>query len=67
MDINKAFDILMEFEGGSEVVSVPQDKGGLTKYGISQAAYPKLNIRNLNKESSLEIYTSDYWGGCKLP
>ena len=61
MDINKAFDILMEFEGGSQIVSIPVDKGGLTKYGISQAAYPNLNIEELTETTAREIYSTDYW------
>ncbi|HXB10968.1 MAG TPA: glycosyl hydrolase 108 family protein [Bacteroidia bacterium] len=61
MDINKAFDILMEFEGGASVVSVPQDKGGLTKYGINQTTYPNLNIKDLTQTTACDIYASDYW------
>lgn len=61
MEINKAFDILMEFEGGASVVSIPQDRGGLTKYGISQKAYPNLNIRDITEETAKGIYGTDYW------
>jgi len=61
MDINRAFDILMEFEGGAKEVSAPQDKGGLTKYGISQTAYPELDIKELTPQTALGIYTGDYW------
>ncbi len=61
MDIDKAFDILMEFEGGDAVVSIPADNGGLTKYGISQAAYPALDIANLTADTAKAIYATDYW------
>ena len=37
------------------------DAGGLTKYGISQAAYPGLDIANLSKENAIKIYKHDYW------
>lgn len=37
------------------------DAGGLTKYGISQAAYPKLDIAALTKEEAVKIYKRDYW------
>lgn len=37
------------------------DAGGLTKYGISQAAYPGLDIANLSKEDAIKIYKRDYW------
>jgi len=41
------------------------DKGGLTKYGISQKAYPKLNIRALTKQQAQDIYKRDYYDACK--
>lgn len=37
------------------------DAGGLTKYGISKAAYPGLDIANLSKEDAIKIYKRDYW------
>lgn len=66
MDINKAFFILMNFEGGSKVVNAAGDRGGLTRYGISQAAYPKVDIANLTESAALAIYYADYWNpaGC---
>lgn len=39
----------------------PHDPGGETKYGISQRAYPKLNIPNLSLGEALNIYYKDYW------
>lgn len=38
----------------------PADPGGLTKYGISQRAYPHIDIRNLTLEGATEIYYKDY-------
>jgi lysozyme family protein len=35
--------------------------GGLTKYGISQKAYPKLDIANLTPADAAAIYKRDYW------
>lgn len=32
-----------------------------TKFGISAAAYPTLDIANLTKEQAIEIYRTDYW------
>jgi hypothetical protein len=40
---------------------VKGDKGGATKYGISQRAYPDLDIKNLTKEQAIEIAKRDYW------
>lgn len=37
------------------------DKGGLTKWGISQRSYPRLDIANLTKEEALNIYETDFW------
>lgn len=64
MDISKAFKILLEFEGG--LSDVKNDNGGLTKYGISQKAYPELDIKNLTEEQAILIYEKDYWqkAGC---
>ena len=58
-----AFDQAMEFvfrwEGG--LVNDPNDPGGLTKYGISQRAYPQVDIASLTREQAKEVYRSDYW------
>lgn len=48
-------------EGGAKFTDVPNDKGGATKYGISQAAYPKVDIRNLTEQQARDIYKRDYW------
>ncbi|KAF7787182.1 hypothetical protein PRUB_a4059 [Pseudoalteromonas rubra] len=37
------------------------DRGGLTKYGISQKAYPRLDIRNLDLTKAVRLYYRDYW------
>ena len=49
---------IVEREGG--VVNHPQDPGGLTKFGISQRAYPDLNILSLTKAQAVAIYLRDY-------
>lgn len=48
-------------EGGSKVTNDPADKGGLTKYGISQSAYPHLDIANLTEQQAVMLYRSQYW------
>jgi lysozyme family protein len=45
-------------EGGSKLVT---DSGGPTKYGISQRAYPGLDIAALTRQQALDIYARDYW------
>lgn len=39
----------------------PTDRGGPTKWGISQRAYPQLNIKDLTRSDAREIYFLDYW------
>ena len=56
---------ILEAEGG--LVDDPNDPGGLTKYGISQAAFPDLDIRNLTPEQALGIYATHYWEPAKCP
>lgn len=50
---------VFEAEGG--LSEDPNDKGGLTKFGVSQKAYPKLDIRNLTRQQAELIYRADYW------
>ena len=56
---------ILEAEGG--LVDDPNDPGGLTKYGISQAAFPDLDIVNLTPEQAIGIYATDYWEPAKCP
>lgn len=37
------------------------DPGGLTNFGISQRAYPDLDIANLTAAQAKAIYRRDYW------
>lgn len=50
---------IIKIEG--ELSNDKNDKGGLTKYGISQRSYPHLDIVNLTLEQALNIYENDYW------
>lgn len=61
-DFDKAFEIVLDLEGRGEVVI---DTGGVTKWGISQRAYPDVDIRSLTKEDAKEIYQRDYWDWTK--
>lgn len=53
--------LVIEHEGGSRFTADPVDPGGDTKYGISQRAYPDLDIKGLNKRKAVSIYLNDYW------
>jgi lysozyme family protein len=56
---DEAFKIVIGEEGG--YVNDPNDPGGETKYGISKAAYPSLNIKDLTLDTAKAIYQKDYW------
>ena len=63
-------DRIIAREGGDKVTNDPLDPGGLTKFGISQRAYPDLDIANLTYEQAKDIYIRDYFmrpGFYKLP
>jgi lysozyme family protein len=59
-----AFEIVVGIEAG--LIDDPKDPGGVTKYGISQRAYPHLDIANLTLKQAKAIYFQDYWtpSGC---
>lgn len=56
---DRAIAKLFELEGG--YVNDKDDPGGETKYGISQKAYPNLDIKSLTKQDAINIYRCDYW------
>lgn len=46
---------------GTSLSNNANDYGGLTKFGISQRQYPKVDVRNLTLDGALDIYERDYW------
>lgn len=54
-----AVERVLQREGG--LVDHPADRGGLTKFGISQRSYPDLDIASLTEEQAMEIYRRDFW------
>lgn len=56
---DKAVSFVLEAEGG--ISEDPNDPGGLTNFGISQRAYPSVNIRKLTREDAIGIYKKDYF------
>lgn len=65
MTFDEALPIILRFEGGATVTEDPRDPGGLTKYGISQRAFPTLDIRNLTEAGAAAIYRQEYWDRAK--
>ena len=54
-------------EGGGQLI---EDSGGLTRWGISQKAYPSIDIKRLARADAIAIYANDYWekvSGDELP
>jgi len=60
----RAMDRLLRKEGGYS--DHPNDHGGRTRYGISQAAYPHLNIPALTVDDAMQTYNRDYWAPLHL-
>jgi lysozyme family protein len=75
-DFQRAFELVIGHEGG--YTDNPNDPGNWTggakgqgtckgtKYGISAASYPNLDIKNLTLGDAQAIYARDYWikAGC---
>lgn len=59
MDFDTALAHVFAFEGVDS--DDPDDRGGLTRYGISQASYPELDITSLTRADAEAIYRDDYW------
>jgi lysozyme family protein len=48
----------------------PNDPGGLTRFGISQAANPDIDVASLTDETAKQLYRDRYWAtvaGDQLP
>jgi lysozyme family protein len=57
--MKNAIPLISTAEGGE--VNSKNDAGRLTKYGISQRAYPDLDIANLTFDQAMAILEKDYW------
>ena len=76
-DFERAFELLIGHEG--EYSNTREDPGNWTggkvgagelkgtKYGISAASYPELDIRNLSLAEAQAIYHRDYWAKAGCP
>lgn len=61
MTFDDIIEQVIESEGGSRITKDPLDPGGTTKYGVSQRAYPDLDIEKLQEQQAKDIYYHDYW------
>lgn len=64
MSFHDAVTRTLAHEGGH--VDHPSDPGGATRWGISQRAYPHLDIASLTLAQAREIYRRDYWDALRL-
>jgi lysozyme family protein len=58
-DFEPAFQFMLPHEGGYNFT--PGDHGGKTKFGISQAAFPHLDIEHLTLDDARQLYIQHYW------
>lgn len=56
---SRAVEIVLDTEGVFS--DDARDPGGMTKYGISKRAYPRVDIAALTIEQAKGIYLTDYW------
>lgn len=55
----KCVDVVFKNEG--ILSNDPDDKGGLTKYGIASKYHPEVDVANLTMDQAKEIYYNEYW------
>lgn len=61
LDKLEIIQLIIKSEGGDVLVRDEDDHGGLTKYGVSQRSYPKLNIEALTEQDAINTYIRDFW------
>jgi Putative secretion activating protein len=66
IDVEKGFSLNRNDEGNWTGGEVGEGELKGTKYGISAAAYPELDIKNLTVKQAKDIYHRDYWDKLKL-
>ena len=58
-----AVSLVLDLEGVP--TNDPNDSGGLTKFGVSQAAFPDINVAGLTMAGAKDIYRSRFWAPLK--
>ncbi len=61
MNFEDAWALTMSWEGGSMLHTIPGDPGGTTRYGLSQRAYPDLDLADLSLAQAQSYARKDYW------
>ena len=65
-DAKKSIERTLRHEDAKLEGKVTKDTGGLTRWGISQKAYPGLDIKNLPLDMAIRIYDKDYFTRMEL-
>lgn len=60
-DFDQAIGAVLEHEDPGLTGVVTTDTGGKTRWGISAAAYPHLDVATLSLDDAKAIYRRDYW------
>lgn len=60
---NRAVSLILDLEGPP--TNDPNDPGGYTKFGISQKAFPHIDVKKLTVEEARELYAQWYWQPCR--
>lgn len=58
-NFDQAVELVLLQEGGLH--DDPRDAGGLTNFGISQRAFPQIDISTLTRDQAIAIYRKEYW------
>lgn len=56
---SEAIPIVLKNEG--DYINDPADPGGETRYGLSKASYPEVDLKTLTVEEATAIYLRDFW------
>ena len=59
---DRAIEVVLAHEGEG-FTDHPNDRGGPTKFGISERWHPEVNVKDLTREHAIEIYWERYWSG----
>ncbi len=59
---DQAIEVVLEHEGDTYTDN-PLDRGGPTKFGISQRWNPDLDVKSLTRTQAIEVYWGRYWRG----
>lgn len=57
------WEFIQSWEGGDAITDDADDTGGLTRWGISQANNPDVDVRNLTEAGAQRIYFEKYFLG----